>query len=719
MTEVGESAAPSAFAQAAAVNRFSRRWAGALARSGRVTGTDSEIAGELHPLTVRLARAVRDGLLDDALAADVGTALLRLGYGTAAVIGPTVVTLIDGFAEEFAATLGARDAELLQERVLSVAATLAQGFADATREQALAAQEEMQRAALAAVRSAELDRRTSEARFGALFAQAAVGIGLLSMSGRVIDANAAWATMMGYEVAEMRGLPIAELVSPGGSRPAMRRLGEVLSGIRDHFRLEITHDNRNGARLYLDLSVSKVQSGDGDPDFLVGVAVDITERKRLENRLWQESRHDPLTDLPNRTLFFEHLDALLTLLRPERPVGICYIDLDGFKSINDGLGHGVGDRVLIRVAERLSSAVTAPGSLLARLGGDEFGVLIDGGDPGEQASLILAALKEPITIDGRELTVSASVGVVDTASAGMEAAALMRAADITLYQAKDRGRGRWERHDPERNADQVTRHTLATEMSAALTRGEFFLEYQPLVSLRDGTIRRVEALVRWQHPRLGLLQPDEFIAMAEENGHIVALGRWVLRTASEAACEWNRRFPAAKVGVNVNVAVGQLHDPQLSEHVCSTLAETGLPPHLLYLELTESAVLGEAPGPVDVLTRLAAAGVRLVIDDFGTGYSNLLHLSRLPASELKIAGSFLQASPTGDLANDKILPAIISLAHSLGLTVTAEGVESAAQADRLRELNCDTAQGWHFGCPTSAEKIADLIAADGRDPGAS
>jgi EAL domain-containing protein (putative c-di-GMP-specific phosphodiesterase class I) len=251
---------------------------------------------------------------------------------------------------------------------------------------------------------------------------------------------------------------------------------------------------------------------------------------------------------------------------------------------------------------------------------------------------------------------------------------------------------------------------LSTEISSALARGEFFLEYQPLISLRDGRMRRVEALLRWRHPTLGLLSPDQFIEMAEENGLIVALGRWVLEAACREAFGWYQRFPDAGVAVNVNVAVGQLHDPDLVDHVRDTLARTQLPPHLLYLELTESAVLGEAPGPVDALMDLAAAGVRLVIDDFGTGYSNLLHLSRLPASELKIAGSFLQPAPVGGQANDKILPAIISLAHSLKLTVTAEGVENAAQADRLRSLDCDTAQGWFFASPSSPAEIATLIA---------
>jgi EAL domain-containing protein (putative c-di-GMP-specific phosphodiesterase class I) len=335
--------------------------------------------------------------------------------------------------------------------------------------------------------------------------------------------------------------------------------------------------------------------------------------------------------------------------------------------------------------------------------------------PDEQARRVLEALAEPITIDGRELTVSASVGVVDSVTAGTEPDWLMRAADISLYRAKTRGRGRWERHDPDEGAQHVTSHTLATEMKAALTRGEFALEYQPLVSLADGRVRRVEALLRWRHPRLGVLHPDRFIAMAEQNGTIVALGRWVIETACRAAYEWHREFPQAEIGINVNVAVGQLYDPGMHEHLLTTLAATGLPPHLLYLELTESAVLGEASGPVDALAGLAAAGVRLVIDDFGTGYSNLLHLTRLPASELKIAGSFLGPS-IADPESNKILPAIVSLAHSLGLTVTAEGVETAAQAERLRGLGCDTGQGWYFGASTGAPGIAARIAKDHQTP---
>jgi diguanylate cyclase (GGDEF)-like protein/PAS domain S-box-containing protein len=699
---------------------LSRRWVDSLVAGGMVSGSSTELEEVLRPLALRTARLVLAGARDDDLGRDVGLALVQRGYDSTVAIVPTVVELAEGFTwePETARPTGWPPTDVLRRRITGLTASLAEGFAYATREHALAAQEEMQRAALAAIRASELERRTSQARFRAFFVQAAVGIGLVDMSGRVIDGNAAWGAMLGYDVEQMRGRRVLELVTPGGSPAAITRLREVLAGTCEGFRMEISHDNRHGERLHLDLSISRVHSAHGDPDFLVGVAVDITARKRLEDRLWHESRHDALTGLPNRTLFFERLDALLR--RPGgHSVGVCYIDLDGFKSINDGLGHDVGDQLLVQVAERLRAVVTAPGSLLARLGGDEFGVLIDGtgadlshsADPGAQADRLLAALAEPITIDGRELAVSASVGVVDTLTGGTDVDGLMRAADITLYLAKARGRGRWERHDPKLNADQITRHTLGTEMSAALARGEFFLEYQPLVRLTDGSIVRVEALVRWQHPRLGLLHPDSFIPMAEENGLIVTLGRWVLCTAVQAAAQWHSRFPEAGVGINVNVAVGQLYDPELATHVRDALTDCGLPAHLLHLELTESAVLGEASGPVDALWGLAAAGVPLVIDDFGTGYSNLVHLSRLPVSELKIAGSFLQIAPAGDLTNDKILPAIISLARSLELSVTAEGVETKAQADRLRDLGCDFGQGWYFARPATAQAVAGLIAA--------
>ncbi len=701
-----------------AVERFAQRWARALVDHGRVGDTVAGIAAELTPLAARLVRVVGADQRHDTLAYDVGEVLLRRARTTTAVIGPTMQVLFDGLTDDLRDVPGLPPGDVLRVRAAAVAARVAEALTEALRRRTLTAQEEMQRATLAAVRAAERERHRSEARFRALFNHAAAGIGVISMAGLVLDGNDTWSQQMGYPIEEMRGRAIPDLVTSGSEPIAMTRFQELIAGERDSFRLEFTHVRRDGRPYVLDLSVSRVHTGD-EPDFLVGIAIDVTERKRLEDQLWHESRHDPLTGLPNRTLFFERLSAMLDAPHPSAPVGVCYLDLDGFKSINDGLGHDVGDQLLVQVADRLRDTLTAQGTLLARLGGDEFGIIPDGTSgvtPHQLAQQVLDVLGTPFRVDERELTVSASVGVVDSATGGTDVQVLMRAADISLYQAKARGRGRLELHDPRAGARDVARHTLTTELAAALTRGEFFLEYQPLVSLADHTTRRVEALLRWRHPVLGLVPPDRFIAMAEENGSIDSLGRWALRTACGAAKNWRTRFPGAPVGVNVNVAVGQLHDPELPAHVAATLADTGLPPELLYLELTESAVLGDASGPVDTLFELAAAGVRLVIDDFGTGYSNLAHLTRLPVSELKIPSPFLAAAPTGTAAtadtpaHDKILPAIVSLAHSMGLRVTVEGVENAAQVQLLRALHCDTAQGWYFGAPMAADQIDTLLA---------
>jgi EAL domain-containing protein (putative c-di-GMP-specific phosphodiesterase class I) len=289
----------------------------------------------------------------------------------------------------------------------------------------------------------------------------------------------------------------------------------------------------------------------------------------------------------------------------------------------------------------------------------------------------------------------------------------MRAADITLYQAKEQHKGGWLRHDPQRAADDLTRHTLATAIPSALARGEFFLEYQPLVELDGGGLRGVEALVRWRSRQLGLLTPERFIGLAEQTGHVSALGRWVLTQACRQARLWQQRFPQALLCLNVNVAAGQLGDPAFVDDVLGTLAEVGLPPERLRLELTESVLLGNVRRSLEVLDELASSGIGLVIDDFCIGYSNLSRLGRLPAREIKISGSLLRTRGAPGGSADKIVSAIISLAHALELEVAAEGVESRAQADRLRLLECDLGQGWFFGPPGSPEVIERLLAARG------
>ncbi|WP_423790545.1 putative bifunctional diguanylate cyclase/phosphodiesterase, partial [Micromonospora globispora] len=431
-----------------------------------------------------------------------------------------------------------------------------------------------------------------------------------------------------------------------------------------------------------------------------------------EARFRYQATHDPLTDLPNRTLFTERLSAALN--EPGRGgdrVGVCFLDLDRFKVVNDALGHQVGDSLLVWVAQRLRRVLGD--HLVARLGGDEFVILVERADCTEDvvrvAETALAAVSEPALVDGHELTVSASIGIVERPAAGTSPGELMRAANSTLHWAKAAGGARWSLFDADRNRRELARYALSAAIPGALERGEFFLDYQPLTSLRDGTLLGVEALVRWRHPELGVLRPDSFIGLAEETGLIVQLGGWVLAEACREAESWAAGRDDAPF-VSVNLAVRQVRRPGLVQEVRALLGRTGLPPERLQLEITESTMMSTVEEPVRALRVLADLGVRIAIDDFGTGYCNLAYLRDLPVTELKVAGEFVAGlrAPATDPASrtdERILGSLVSLAHALDLTVTAEGVETADQAERLRTIGCDAGQGWHFGRPAPADQI--------------
>ncbi|MEV0154612.1 bifunctional diguanylate cyclase/phosphodiesterase [Micromonospora sp. NPDC050686] len=429
-----------------------------------------------------------------------------------------------------------------------------------------------------------------------------------------------------------------------------------------------------------------------------------------EARFRYQANHDPLTGLPNRTLLNERLAAAIA--RPgegaER-VGVCVLDLDRFKVVNDSLGHQIGDLLLITVGERLRRTVGE--HLVARLGADEFAILVERTGRTEDAVRVaeaaLAAVSEPAVVAGHELTVSASIGIVEQPVRGTTPGELMRAAGSTLHWAKAAGGARWSVFDAERNQRELARYALSAAIPAALERGEFLLDYQPLTSLADGTLRGLEALVRWRHPERGLLRPDAFIGLAEETGLIVPLGGWVLAEACRQARDWGDG--AAAPFVSVNLAVQQVRRPGLVDEVGELLRRTGLPPERLQLEITESTMMSTVEEPVRALRVLADRGVRIAIDDFGTGYCNLAYLRGLPVTELKLAGEFVSGlrAPAEDPAgrtDERILASLVSLAHALDVTVTAEGVETAEQAELLRAMGCDAAQGWYFGRPGPAEQ---------------
>ena len=430
-----------------------------------------------------------------------------------------------------------------------------------------------------------------------------------------------------------------------------------------------------------------------------------------EARFRHQATHDPLTDLPNRTLFAERLAAVCAgHTDGVHRVGLCFLDIDRFKRINDSYGHQIGDRALVAAAHRLSRAV-AP-HLVARLGGDAFMILVERstgtGDVVAVAESALAALAEPVLVGGHDVTLTASVGVVERRVAGTTPDDLLRAAGSTLHWAKSAGGAGWALYDAERDSREQARQALSAAIPGGLERGEFYLDYQPLTSLQDGSVLGVEALVRWRHPQLGVLRPDSFIGLAEETGLIVPLGAWVLAEACREAVGWSAATGEPPY-VSVNLAVRQVRRPDLVQEVRGLLGRTGLPPNRLQLEITESMMMGGAEEPVRALRALADLGVRIAIDDFGTGYSNLAYLRDLPVTELKVAGEFVRGLRAPEAADERILASLVSLAHALDLTVTAEGVETVGQAERLRAIGCDAGQGWHFGRPAPADHILALV----------
>ncbi|MGW6457930.1 putative bifunctional diguanylate cyclase/phosphodiesterase [Streptomyces sp. NPDC055078] len=556
----------------------------------------------------------------------------------------------------------------------------------------------------------------------AAFNAAHLAMALLDHEGRIVAANDALATLFGTVPGALRDRRAAELVDLASDRRAWHAYRDVLHGRSSRFRCTRRLKHPDGHTLWAEITAGPVPDGRG---VLLSVA-DISDRRELRARLRHLQMHDTVTRLPNRKLFFERLTAALESSAYDGGstgrIGLCYLDLDGFKAVNDTLGHRVGDRLLAAVAGRLSECANAVGDgrggrLVARLGGDEFAILVEESTGTEQltelARSVLDTLQLPFDLDGQRLSVSASIGVVERAVAETTANGLMQAADTTLYWAKADGKARWTLFDPERNAHQVTRQALSSTLRPAVERGEFTLEYQPLVGLVDGVTRGVEALVRWRHPQFGTLAPNRFVSIAEDDGSIVQLGRWVLRTACRQASTWQRDHPhRPPLFVSVNVAVRQVWDSDLVADVAEILTETGLAPELLQLELTESAVMGSAGRPLQALQALSDMGVQIAIDDFGTGYSNLAYLSRLPVSALKLDGSFVrgfQDEAHPNPADEMIVEALVQLAHGLGLTVTAECVETSGQSSRLRRIGCDLGQGWLYSRAVSADRIDEML----------
>jgi diguanylate cyclase (GGDEF)-like protein/PAS domain S-box-containing protein len=544
--------------------------------------------------------------------------------------------------------------------------------------------------------------REAEERFRRSFEDAAIGMALVGTDGRFLRTNRSLCDMLGYREVELLGKTFQDITHPDDLDADLDQVRRMLDGEIRTYQMEKRYFHKEGQVVWALLSVSMVHDEEGEPLYFVSQIQDISERKVLEERLQHRAFHDSLTDLPNRQLFMDRLgQALRRTGRRHKRIAVLFMDLDGFKVVNDSLGHQVGDLLLTVVAQRLRRCLR-PEDTLARFGGDEFVVLIEGLDDPAQAvqvaERITEELRSPFIMEGRDLYVIASIGISLGDARTHDPDALLREADTAMYRAKDEG-GDFRVFNPAMYKRAFSRLEVENDLRRAIEEEEFVIHYQPMVDLQTGELWGMEALVRWDHPERGLLEPSEFVPVAEQSGLVMPMGEQILREACFRAKEWQEessRIPALVMSVNLSAT--QLSHLDLADTVERVLGETGLEGSRLTLDVTETVYVKVLAGNTAILDRLRALGVRFSIDDFGTGYSSLSYLRRLPADAIKIDQSFVKGLGE-NVENTAVVRMIIELAHTLSLEVIAEGVETEEQATLLKEMGCDFAQGYHFSMP--------------------
>jgi diguanylate cyclase (GGDEF)-like protein/PAS domain S-box-containing protein len=569
----------------------------------------------------------------------------------------------------------------------------------------------------------DLHRRQSEARFRSLVAHASDLITVLDAHGTVTYQSPSVERILGYRVDEIEGSNFADLLGES-DRP---RLAQILAGVGEAYVgggseahvIECTLRHSQGEWLKFELQHTDLLQD----EHVRGIVLngrDVSERKAFEDQLAHQAFHDPVTNLANRALFADRVQhAIMRSIRGGPAIGIMFIDLDDFKTVNDSLGHAAGDTVLQEVARRLQATVR-PADTVARFGGDEFAILLDGvNDSSEAADVagrMLGALEQQVEVEGKQVYPRASVGIclVNSEFGATDAEELLRNADVAMYMAKRDSKGSYRVFEPEMHERVVERLELQAELQQALEQDQLEVHYQPVVRLDEEADYGVEALLRWMHPERGTIPPLQFIPLAEETGLIIPIGRWVLQQACRQGALLQERFPRTPpLTMSVNLSVKQLQSETIVEDVQQALDTSGLPASSLVLEITESVMMADTDLAVRRLHELKSLGVLLAMDDFGTGYSSLSYLSRYPVDILKMDRSFLASEPE----NSGLAAAIIALGNTLKLHVVAEGIEMPEQIASLRDLGCELGQGFFFAKPMDDEALIQYLVEGENDAG--
>jgi len=611
-----------------------------------------------------------------------------------------VIVLSGKIGEEFAVQVmkaGAQD-YLVKENLARLVPAVLRELGEVSRHRALAA------ASAALHESQELFRNIVETT--------EEGILTISHSQHVVFVNHRLASMLGCRTDELIGQSLGDLIEKG-TIPAIHNPGELL--LQDRERYDVRFVRKDSMELWLSVSSSPMLDQRGQALGTLTMFSDITERKRIEQQLFHEALHDSLSALPNRALFLDRVSHCLA--RSERNPGglaaVLFLDLDRFKNVNDSLGHFAGDRLLAEVARRLKRCVRSSDTV-ARYGGDEFTILLEDLVTEQQSLEVAGRIKRelgyPIELDDCEVIVTASIGIVATNGGYTKAEDLLRDADTAMYRAKAAGRGSAVVFHPSMRARVLDSLQLESSLRRAIEQRELLVHYQPIVSLESGQIAGVEALVRWQHPVRGLMLPEEFLPVATQAGLTESIGYLVLEEASRRVARWRLDYACCRdLSLYVNLCSAQLEDQQLPDRVLGIIEQADLDPSSLKLEVVEDIVAKEMDAVYETLALLRNNGIGVLIDDFGTGHSSLNRITQVPASGIKMAGGFLRRGSE----NIEIVRAILSLAGNLGLTVIAEGLETAIHAQKLRDLGCSYGQGFYFS-PPIPETAARILFSTGR-----
>jgi PAS domain S-box-containing protein len=566
--------------------------------------------------------------------------------------------------------------------------------------------------------------------FRLLSENAADMIALVDSKGRRLYNSPAYQTVLGYSAEELNSTSAMEQIHLDDRQRLLEATEKArITGRGERLEYRIRH--KDGSWRILESTASAIQNAKGETEKFVIVNRDITERKRVEGMLAHNAFHDPLTNLPNRSLFQQRLQHALVLSKrhPDYKFAVLLIDVDEFKVVNDSLGHLVGDELLVLLAQRLTVSLRRLDTIsrprgpaqpelatsddtLARLGGDEFTVLLDDirspSDAVRVAERIQSKLASPFVINGQEIVIAASIGIVSSGAQYGGAEEVLRDADIAMYRAKRQGKARCQVFDAAMHASALQRLQLETDLRKAVDRGELLVFYQPIVSLENGKITGFEALSRWDRPG-GVAMPAEFIAIADETGLILPMNRQLLREACQQLKSWQAQFPSEPpLTMSVNVTAKQFAQPDLAGEIRGVLTYSGIDPGALQLEITETIAMGDAERSSRVLSELHALGVRLSIDDFGTGYSSLSRLQSFPFDTLKIDRAFISGA-NADADSGEIVRVIVTLAHNLGMKVVAEGTETIEQLNHLKDLQCELAQGYYFARPVPPVEASKLL----------